>query len=465
MAELENNQANRRKRWWILGAVIAIIGLIIGWQLISARQNRANTLANIETVPYQRRDLSANIFGTGTIQPLQTAELTWSTGGTVGEVFVTLGDTVEKDSILLALDPGTYAVDVLQAQIDVINAQNALDDLFDNWEADLAQAKLDLIEAEDDLEDKTNKRVTMNYQRCTDERIEDLEDDLERAELIYKFRQNADTLRAVNTAQANLNFCLAGFTEQEVAEAELEVELAESRLVRAQKRVDTLTDGPDPDQVTILETQLAMAQTRADSPMIKAPFTGVVTRLYSNVGDVVQTGTPALRLDTLVDLNLDVQISEIDIPFVAVGQPTQLVFDAYFDSQFSGTVIEISPVGITNQGVVEYDMRISLQDADERIKPGMTAAITIVIEEKTDVLVVPNDAIVSRNGVDTVYVKRNGGFEAVEVRLGSYSDFYSEVIEADIREGEPIALNPPAEITGQAQFGGPPQGPFGRFGN
>jgi HlyD family secretion protein len=164
-------------------------------------------------------------------------------------------------------------------------------------------------------------------------------------------------------------------------------------------------------------------------------------------------------------LNLDVQISEIDIPFVSVGQPVELVFDAYFESTFNGEVTEIAPVGKNVQGVVEYTVRIRMLDADERIKPGMTAAVNIIISELTDVLVVPNDAIISIDGQDHVYIKRGGGYEAVSVVLGNYSDYYSEVLEADIDEGELIVLNPPAEITGQMPFNGPPSGGFGPFGN
>jgi HlyD family secretion protein len=337
--------------------------------------------------------------------------------------------------------------------------------LYENWAADLARARLDLLNAEEDLEDLVNQRARMNNRRCSDERIEEYEEQLEDAKELYDLRETAENRRLVDTAQANLDFCLSDFTEREIAEAELEIELGEAKVTRLQNRVDLLTNGPDPDEVTILETRLAIAQSRVDSPLIKAPFAGVITALPAQTGDVVQIGTKAVQLDNLADLRLAVQISEIDIPQVRVGQPAQLVFDAYFETTFTGEVIEISPVGTSVQGVVEYSVRIRMLDADERIKPGMTAAVNIVVDEKEDVFVIPNDAIVSENGQELVYVKRNGSYEAVAVSLGSYSDFYSEVLEADIEEGELIAINPPAEITGEMPFGGPPEGAFGPFGN
>ena len=465
MTEFKNKKNKRRTGWWILAGVVLVAAVLVGWQVWSARQRASQALANVETEPYQRGSLSASIYGTGSVKPYQTAVLTWSASGIVGEIHVFQGQSVEKDALLLSLDMDSISVDILQAQIDMINRQNALDDLYDNWGAELSQAKLDLLNAEEALDDLETDRQILNYQRCSDERIEELEEDLENAQDLYDFRQTEANLRAVNTAQANLDYCRADYTEREIAEAELKIELGEAQVKKLQRRVELLADGPDPDQVTILETQLAMAESRLESPLVKAPFNGVITVLDVQVGDVAQVGTKAVQVDDLTQLYLDVQISEIDIPLVAVGQPSQLVFDAYFEEIFEGEVVQISPVGITVQGVVEYTIRINMLGQDERIKPGMTAGVTIVVEEKEDVFLIPNDAIVSINGQENVYVRRNETYVAVPVRLGSNSDFYSEVLEADIREGELIILNPSAEITGEVPFGGPPGGGFGGFGN
>jgi len=460
----KNKTKKRRTGLWILLAVVVVAGLIVGWRMWTAQQEMNQLLADLETEPYRRSDLNAAIYGTGSVEPFQTAVLIWSASGTVGDVNVSLGESVEKDDLLMSLDEDSLSVDILQAQIDVINAENALEDTYDSWESDLAQAKLDLLNAQEDLDDLETERKIMNYQRCTDERIEDLEDELDAAETMYKFRQNADTLQAVNTAQANLDYCMADFTEEEIAEAQLEVELAEAKVVTLQEQVDVLSEGPDPEQITILETQLAMAQSRMDSPLIEAPFDGVVTVLSTQTGDLVKTGEQAVQIDDLSELHLDVQISEVDIPLVEIGQAVELVFDAYYEETFTGEVIEIAPVGSAVQGVVEYTVRVKMLDADASIKPGMTAAVTIVVEEKTDVFVVPNEAIFNIDEQDYVIVKRNGTYETVQVTLGSYSDYYSEVLEGDIAEGESIVVNPPSELTGETFFENA-QGPGFMFGN
>jgi HlyD family secretion protein len=454
----------RRTGWWVLLGIVVVAGLIVGWRMWSTRQEYNQLLAGLETEPYQRSDLNAAIYGTGSVEPFQTAMLTWSASGTVGDVNVSLGQEVYRDDLLMSLTEESLSTDILQAQIDVINAENALETLYDGWESDLAQAKLDLLNAQEELDDLETEREIMNYQRCTDERIEDLEDELDMAETMYKFRQNADTLKVVNTAQANLDYCMADFTQEEIAEAELEVELAEAKVADLQEQVDILSDGPDPDQVTILETQLTMAQSRMDSPLIEAPFDGVVTILSAQIGDLVKTGEQAVQIDDLSELHLDVQISEVDIPQVEVGQAVELVFDAYYEETLTGEVTEIAPVGSTVQGVVEYAVRVRMLDADGRIKPGMTAAVTIVVEEKQDVFVVPNEAIFNIDGQDYVIVKRDGTYETVPVTLGSYSDYYSEVLEADISESESIVVNPPSELTGETFFENA-HGPGFMFGN
>jgi len=456
----EKNKKSRKWLWIILGIVV-VIGAIVAWRIWSAQRNAAQVYENLETEPYQRMNLSASIYGTGSVEPEQTAILTWSASGIVGDVNVELGQSVQKDDILMTLDPESVSVDIMQAQIDVINAQNALDDLYDNWESDLAQAKLDLINAQDELDDLEHARTVRDFRRCSDDRIEELEDELDKAERMYKYVQNEDTLEAVEDAQAAVDYCRSHYTEREKAEAALEVELGEAKVAEMQERVELLSEGPDPDEVTVLETQLEIAQSRLDSILIDAPFDGFVTDILAKSGDVVQTGQQALRLDNLSELYLDVQISEVDIPQVKLGQTAGLVFDAYFEQTFTGEVIEISPVGSSVQGVVEYTVRVKLLDADANIKPGMTAAVNIVVEEKENVFVVPNTAIFSLEEQDHVFIQRNASYEAVPVTLGSYSDYYSEVIEADIDEGELIIINPPAEMTGETFFGdtnGPPSG-------
>jgi HlyD family secretion protein len=153
-----------------------------------------------------------------------------------------------------------------------------------------------------------------------------------------------------------------------------------------------------------------------------------------------------------------VEISEVDINRVQVGQPVILNFDAVLDREFQGEVIEIGITGMVTQGVVNFRVTVELIDPDEAIKPGMTAAVNIIVSEIENVLLVPNRAVRLLDGERVVYVLEQGGLEPVRIELGISSETNSEVIGGELREGDLIVLNPPSNFFEAGQ--GP--GFFGR---
>ncbi len=458
----EKTKTKGKKTWlyvvFTILAVIIVTGGIVIYLRISQNAEAQATIQGLDTVVYGTGSLSASISGTGTVRADQIATLAWNTSGTVGDVMVALGQPVKNGQGLVALDESSLPIDILQAQIDKTNAEKSLEDLYNNAGLQLAQVQLDLITAEKNLDDMATDRAIMNYQRCTDERTEELQDEYDDALSMHDRFPNAQTLQAVDTALANLNYCLAGYTEEEVAEAEARVTLAEERVADLKLKVETLKDGPDPKDVTVLETRLAIAKARLAKQVVEAPFDGIVTALYIQQGDVVSAGMKAVQLANLSELYLDVQISEVDIPLVKIGQNAELVFDAYFEDTYKGEVTEIAPIGTEIQGVVTYTVTVKMLDGVDTIKSGMTAAVNIITEEKTGVYILPNEAVTTVDGVDTVYVLREGVPVAVEVTVGVYSDTDIEILAGDIQDGELIVINPPTSLLGSMTEGGFPGG-------
>jgi HlyD family secretion protein len=144
---------------------------------------------------------------------------------------------------------------------------------------------------------------------------------------------------------------------------------------------------------------------------------------------------------------VDVDVSEVDINSVAVGQPVTLSFDAILekDTPYNGVVAEVAQAGTSVQGVVSFKVTVKLTDSDKFVKPGMTAAVNIVENQIKD-------------GVRVVYLLVDGQPVKTEIRLGSSSDSMSVITGGDIKEGDVIILNPPTE------FLGPGGGPGGGFG-
>jgi HlyD family secretion protein len=149
---------------------------------------------------------------------------------------------------------------------------------------------------------------------------------------------------------------------------------------------------------------------------------------------------------------VDVEVSEVDINQIDVGQDVLLTFDAILGKEYQGEVREVALVGTDVQGVVDFIVTVELTDPDKDVKPGMTAAVNIATKQLQDVLLVPNRAVRIKDGQRVIYILRDGAPTAVDVTLGASSESYSEVLDGDLKEGDQIVLNPPLEF----EQGGPP---------
>jgi HlyD family secretion protein len=219
--------------------------------------------------------------------------------------------------------------------------------------------------------------------------------------------------------------------------------LLEAQLSDAQREWERVKDGPAAEDIAAAQAQVAAAQAALDKTEIVAPFAGTITEVISVTNDQVAPETPAFRLDDFSHLWVDVGVSEIDINLVEVGQPVILTFDAILAKDYHGQVVEVSPVGSTNLGVVDFKVKIELLDANEYVRPGMTAAVEILVSQIDEALLVPNRAVRSIEGKRIVYViDQDGNLELVEVALGASSDKYSQLLNGVLSPDDMIILNP-----------------------
>jgi HlyD family secretion protein len=245
-------------------------------------------------------------------------------------------------------------------------------------------------------------------------------------------------------AEANLLDAQAQLTEAQKAWQRIkdgtspaDLALLEARLADAQREWQRVKDGPAVEDITAAQARVTAAQATLDKASLVTPFDGTITEVISKPNDQVSPGTPAFRLDDLSSLMVDVGVSEIDINLVEVGQPVIMTFDAILAKQYNGRVIEVSPVGSTNLGIVDFMVKVELTNADADVRPGMTAAVEIIISQTDETMLVPN------NGKSMVYrVGQDGKLEAIEVSLGVSSEKYSQVLDGNLSPGNLIVLNP-----------------------
>jgi len=454
--------------------VLVLVVAVAGYFFVS--QRNASSAILWETTPASTGRLTATVGATGIVRANQTAVLTWQTNGRVESVKVKVGNAVNEGDLMASLAQSSLSQSIILAEADLVSARRSLENLKES-ETAKAQAQLALANAQGAYDDAKLKYDGVAYRRGTNASIDKTEADLELADsrvaaasrafdafahLPDDNTSKAQAKSALNAAilerdrlRATLNYLTGKPSEQDTSELAAQFALAEAQLADAQREWERLKDGPDPDDIAAAEARIAAIEATLGLSKITAPFSGVVTQSYPLPGDQVTPGTTAFRIDDMQHLLVDVKVSEIDINSVKVGQTVTLSFDAILNIEYDGVVIEVDPVGTTGQGVVDFSVTVELIEMDENIRPGMTAAVNILINELEGVLLVPNRAVRFVQGERVVYILRNGMPEPVTVILGASSDTVSEVVGGDLKEGDEIVLNPPAN------FGGPGGGPFG----
>jgi HlyD family secretion protein len=456
------------KRWWI--PVIVVLVVVGGFFVLrSLRQNQGEAAAaNLQTEPVQAGPLTATVGATGIVRSNQSALLSFKTNGTVEAVQAKLGQVVQAGDVLATLKQTSLSAQIVLAEVDLVSAQRALDDLTHSEQA-RAAAMLALAQAEDALEDaQYTIRVRQQGNRASQSTIDTAraslvlaEDKLDQAKRAYdqvSGRPGDDPVRALaltnlSSAQAqydsalrNLNWYLGSPTANEQSLLEAQVAVAEARLADAQREWERVKDGPSADDIRAAEARVAAAQATLEMAQVTAPFTGTITAVEVKPGDQVTAGTLAFRLDDLSQHLVDVDLSEVDINRIKVGQPATLNFDAIPSVDYTGEVIEIGEVGTSVQGVVNFPVTLVLANTNGEIKPGMTAAVNIVVDQLENVLQVPNRAVRVINAQRVVYLLQAGQATPVAITLGVSSDVYSEVLEGEIKAGDLVVLNPPTYV-------------------
>ncbi len=458
--------------------IIVVVLAIAGYFAVSQIQKAQKAMAgNFQTTTIERGQLVALVGATGTVRSNQSAIIAWQTSGQIDSINVAIDEEVTANQVLAELKRSSLSQNVILAEADLVNAKQALEDLQES-EVAQAQAQLALSQAQEAYDKAVERRQSKDYRRSSDATLEEAranylmaEADVDKYETLYDqvddrpeddltrlsaYAAYANAQRRRDQALANLRYLEGKPDDQEIAIADGNVAVTEAQLADAQRNWDKLKDGPNPDQLKAAQARIDAIEATIRMAKLVAPFNGTITEVRSIIGDQVNPGTLSFRIDDLSRLLVDVQIPEVDINQVKVGQEANITFDAILGKEYTGEVIEVGRVGNVIQGAVNFTVTIELKDADESVLPGMTAAVNIIVNQLDDVLIVPNRAVRLVNGDRVVYtLGANNLPEQIKIQIGSTSDMFSEVIGGDIKEGTTIILNPPTEFMGG---GG---GPFG----
>jgi HlyD family secretion protein len=208
------------------------------------------------------------------------------------------------------------------------------------------------------------------------------------------------------------------------------------------------------DEATIRQRQAVLdaAQVNLDYTNIISPVDGTVVSRAVTMGQTVaasfQTPTLFLIATDLTKMQVDANVSESDIGGIKNGNKATFTVDAYPKRLFEGTVTQVRQSPQTVQNVITYDVVVSADNSDLALKPGLTAATRIVVDQRSDVLRVPNQALryvptgttLGQTKQSRVWVLRNGVPMPVQVTPGLDDDEFTEIVQGELKVNDSIIV-------------------------
>jgi HlyD family secretion protein len=390
---LTNGKAKKRRRRIII-ATIALLVLIGGGYGVYAALRPSHDIDPSKLAGVERGDLARVVVATGKIQPLSKVEVKSKASGMVKKLYVDYDDKVKEGQTLMELDKVQLQAVVREAQANYQAALAALD----SSKAQLERNKVD-AEGPD---------------------VPFLKLNMDRAEKMYK--DGVMSKSFVEDAEKNYQLAL---NKQMSAQRNLTVSQAEIAKSEA--------------QVSQAKAALENAEEDLRNSTIVSPINGLVLSRDVSVGDGVSSililGSQATLVMTLGDTSevyVQGKVDEADIGKVYLGQPARIVVESFKDKKFTGKVTRISPFGKEKDNVTTFEVRVSISNPGGELKANMSANAEIVLEEKKNVLMVPEASLIYDKdrsaSVELPDPKAENGRKKIPVKIGISNGVKTEIV-------------------------------------
>ena len=502
-----------RKNWkWMVPVVcVAVLG---GWFILRPdRAQDANVdVSYVQTTP-EKRDLSNSLSGTGTLNPANTYNVKSLVAGKVLTSTIEEGDIVEEGTVLYTVDASDATTKAEQASITLQQAQRSYDKTVDRQYvraevagvvATLKVAKGDevtsgqevavirdsskmVLQLEFPAADAATFSVGQNAEVTLDGTFETLTgtvtavtgtDALSTGNLLTRTVtvtvRNAGGLTTAQAATATINgvSCIAAKCFEYQAERTLTtlaagtvtaINVQEGGAVNKDDIVlqisgEDLTEAIQSAAETLRSAELNMdnLQEAMNNYTVTSPISGTIIEKNAKAGDALTAGADLCTIYDLSYLVMVINVDELQVSDISVGQSVQVTADAVPDKTYTGTVTRVSMKGSSNGGTTTYPVTVRI-DETEGLRPGMNANAEIVIAEAKNALAVPNAAIV-RGGY--VLVTKDSpsaanadpdmtapeGYVYVPVKIGVSDDDYTQIISG-VTGNDTVAYDPSSVST------------------
>lgn len=424
---------------------------------------KAAAAAKNRQVSLKNGDITVKVSESGALEPVTQVEVKSKVAGRVQRIYVKEGDTVQAGAPLAVIDPTEVKRQVDQIKAQLASARAGLKQSEENYdltrtqstlairraEAALTEAKLHLVQTAAPARDQDVAQAEQAVARA-DAQVADAKRTQDRKKALVEkgfiaqseadSAQVAVTLAETDAASAreHLSLLKAGARKEDIdsaraAVASAEIALATEKANAAQSQLRLRDIERARGDVAQIENQLAVQNVSLGDTGIVAPIGGQVIGKYVEEGELVASATAGfaqgatlVKIADLSHMQVRVNINEVDVARIHVGLPVEIRIDGVPNKVFSGQVAAIAPSSLGDKpgsngqsgggsqgGVVRFEVKVAVTTPDPRLRPGMTAAVDIVLDRRKNVPLLPAEAL--QTG-DTVTVVTPGKAGAPDVR-------------------------------------------------
>jgi len=444
----------KKKNNRLIYILLALVVVLVVVAVIQSKNRQ--TGEKVFTAKVEKRDIQERVSASGKVFPVTEVNISSDVSGEIVELYVEEGDSVVPGQLLAKVDP-----EAIRSQVE-------------RSEALLNSAKAQLADALAQIDNFRAQREQIQAQLRNAREIHRRNEQLHKQGVISDADLEA-SLASVETLEANLK-------------------AAEANISAAEKRAEAARYSVKSSEATLKETKTSLRKTS-----IFAPMGGIVSRLNVEVGERVvgnqmMSGTEILRIADLNVMEVQVEVSENDIPNVHIGDPVEIEIDAYLKRKFLGRVSQIAnsasnmttatgAVALTTDQVTNFVVTIDIDRNSYKdlitptnpypFRPGMSASVEILTNTVEDALAVPIQAVATREReekdkakaqtvslsetldddlMEVVFVVQADTVAMVPVTTGVQDDEYIQILSG-LEEGQEVVAGPYAAVSRKLKAG------------
>lgn len=390
-----------KKKWFWLS--VSVLTLIVA--LLALKERLAGVDVKTEHIKKGLLTITVTATSTGTIKSDNEARIVAQRTGKITKLLFDEGDVVKAGGIVAELDKDEVLHSLEMSEASLNKAEHLLNQMKSSYGSYKVEVERNIDKAQATFSEVESRR----------KRYLDLRD------------KGYVTEMDVEAVQR----------EYDVAKATLSSSIASREMLKARENEIKAHEAA----VREAKSSLSLSRLNHEYSFVRSPISGVITSRPVKLGEGVIKGALIAAVVSTESMYVEAFIDEADVAKVRTGQKVHITMDAYMGKIFAGGVYSISPVVLGGkQETRTFEVRVRFKESDAVIKPGMSADIEIIIDSIQDVMVIPSQAIIERDGKKLVYAVKGSRAVLTAVETGRSNWSFTE-IRSGIKENDEIAVS------------------------